>query len=59
MTRLLSRLKLWCARCGFKTAHNCLPDVQNPRGLVWRCERCQHGEARTAYEALTAERLDR
>lgn len=52
-------LKLWCKHCGYKTQHECRPDVPNDHGLLWRCERCLRSEPRTTHETLTAERETR
>ncbi len=70
MTFVVRWLKLWCKHCGYKTAHQYLPDVVvseytacYPRtkisdgGLLWRCERCRRSEVRTAHQVHNAERM--
>lgn len=49
--KVLRWLRLWCAYCHHATDHECLPDVPNDHGLLWRCSRCLRSAPRTAHEA--------
>jgi predicted nucleic-acid-binding Zn-ribbon protein len=43
-------INLYCKHCKHRTDHQCLPEVQNDHGLLWRCERCLRSEPRTAHQ---------
>ena len=55
MPQPLRWIKIWCERCGFRTDHLYLPELQSPEGLAWRCERCRNITVLTAHQASLCE----